>query len=179
MNTNFSWEYDNYSGHYIIRGARVLFPNFAGAAQNYNTEGRRNFRVEISEDMANEMRDRGIFVKEYDGREDSDETQRTIKVSVYPDADIRFLSGRNMTSVVIDNENKDNDMGRMIDTEFRKGHVMNGEIDLEFRIARNTKVSGSSPYLRVEMMVIPIRKSKLAEAYEHYMDDEDDDVLPM
>ena len=177
MNNNYTWEFDEYSGHYIIRNARIMFPNFAGAAQAYNNEGRRNFRVEISEDLAEEMRDRGIFVKAYEGRDDSDETQHTIKVSVYPDADIRLLNGRNMSSIVIDNENKANDMGRIVDNEFRKGHVMNGNVDLEFRVARNTKVVGSSPYLRVEMMVIPIRRSKLAEAYEAYEDDDDD--LPM
>lgn len=178
MNNNFTWEYDEYSGHYIVRGARVLFPNFAGAAQNYNTEGRRNFRIEISDDLAQEMRDRGIYVKTYTGNDNADEPQNTIKISVYPDADIRFLNGRTMSNVVIDNENKENDMGRLVDNEFRKGHVVNGSIDIEFRIARNTKVVGSSPYLRVEMIVIPIRRSKLAEAYESYMDEDDDD-LPM
>lgn len=177
MDSNFTWEYDEYSRHYIVRNARILFPNFAGAQQNYNAEGRRNFRVEISEELAREMEAQGLFVRTLEARDESEEPKQIIKISVYPDADIRFLNGRTMTNVVIDNDDKANDMGAMIDTEFRKGRVVNGRCDLEFHISRNTKVASSSPYLRVDMLVLPIRRSKLAEVYAQYEDDDDD--LPM
>lgn len=176
LNENFTWEYDEFSRHYIVRNARLFFVNFAGAAQDYNQEGRRNFRLEVSEDLAKAMEEQGVYVRTREATSDSEETQHLLKVSVYPDADIRLLSGKAMSSAVIDNENKSRDMGKMVDDEFRKGHVMNGNIDLEFHISKNTRVPSSSPYLRVDMLVLPIRRSKLAESYAMY---EDDDDLPM
>lgn len=173
MNNNFSWNYDEFTRHYIVRDARVLFANFAGAAQDYNQEGRRNFRLEISEDLAKELENQGVYVRAREARDDSGETQYLVKVSVYPDAEIRFLNGRSMSTVVIDNEDKTRDMGRLVDNEFRKGHIMNGEVKIEFHVSKNTRVATSSPYLRIDTMILPIRKSQLLEEYEQYEDEED------
>lgn len=178
-NTNITYEYDQYSRHYIVRNTRILFANFSGVARQFNQEGRRNFHVVVPEDLAMEMEELGVNVHRLPPRNEGDDVTFTLKVSVYPDADIRFLSGRNMSSAVINNEDKERDMGPMIDNEFRKGHVMNGDIKLEFHIARNTKVPNSSPYLRVDVLMLPIRKSRLVEEYESYADDEEDDELPM
>jgi len=173
MNTNFSWSYDEFSRHYIARNARILFSNIAGDAQDYNQEGRRNFRLEISEDLARELQDQGIYVREREAKDNSEETQYLVKVSVYQDAEIRFLSGRSITPVLIDNNDKSRDGGRLIDNEFRKGHIINGEVKLEFHISKNTKVPSSSPYLRVDTMILPVRKSQLLEEYEDRDNGED------
>lgn len=175
LNENFSYEYDSFSRHYIVRNARLFFVNFSGSEQDYNQAGRRNFRLEINEDLAREMQALGVYVREREATDEYNEKQYLLKVSVYPDADIRLLSGNSMTKAVIDNNNPDLDMGRMLDDEFRKGHVLNGNVDLEFHVSKNTKVPSSSPYLRVDMLVMPIRRSKLAEAYADYEDDD----LPM
>lgn len=179
MNTNINYEYDRYSRHYIVRNTRILFANFTGAARQYNQEGRRNFHIVIPEDLAVEMENLGVNVHHLPPRNEDEPETCTLKVSVYPDADIRLVNGRVATNAVIDNVNKDMDMGPMIDNEFRKGHVLNGEIKIEFHVAKNTKVPNSSPYLRVDVLFIPIRKSRLVEEYESYMDDEDEDDLPM
>lgn len=179
MNTNMTYEYDRYSRHYIVRNTRILFANFTGAARQYNTEGRRNFHIVVPEDLAMEMESLGVNVHHLPPRNEDENETTTLKVSVYPDADIRLISGRTATNAVINNDNKDLDMGPLIDNEFRKGHIMNGEINIEFHIARNTKVPNSSPYLRVDVLFLPIRKSRLVEEYEAYMDDEDEDDLPM
>ena len=180
MNTNtMSYEYDRYSRHYIVRNTRILFANFTGAARQYNMEGRRNFHIVIPEDLATEMENLGVNVHHLPPRNEDETETCTLKVSVYPDADIRLISGRVATNAVIDNNNKDMDMGPMIDNEFRKGHVLNGEVKIEFHVTRNTQVPNSSPYLRVDVLFLPIRKSRLVEEYESYLEEEDDDDLPM
>lgn len=180
MNTTFF--YDEDTGRYIVKGARILFPNFEGAEQNYNQSGKRNFRLVITEGMADEMKQRGIYVRTMDPRDETEETQYTIKIGVYSDTDVRLLSGGKMTSVVVpDNDTRRNpdydieeDPMTMIDREFRKAHVKNGDISLEFHISRNTRVAGSSPYARLDTIVIPIRKSRLLADYEDMEMDEDE-----
>ena len=179
-NQMITYEYDRYSRHYIVRNTRILFANFTGAARQYNQEGRRNFHIVIPEDLAIEMENLGVNVHHLLPRNENETETCTLKVSVYPDADIRLLNGRVATNAVIDNNKESGlDMGPMIDNEFRKGHVLNGEIKIEFHVARNTQVPNSSPYLRVDVLFLPIRKSRLVEEYESYLEEEDDDDLPM
>lgn len=170
MNSNFTWEYDESSRHYIVRNANLFFVNFQGAEQDYNQKGRRNFRLEVPDDLADEMANQGIYVRRRmrpldDG---SEVPQNLLKVSVYPDAKIRLRSNKAWTTVKIDNDDPGRDGGAMLDREFSKGHVMNGEIELEFHVSRNTKIATASPYLRVDILHVPIRKSKLDEEYEEY-----------
>lgn len=165
--SNMTWEYDDRSGRYLVRGARILFPNFEGAEQDYNQQGKRNFRLELDEDLANELRGRGVFVREREGRDDTEERQYLMKVGVYRDADVRLLSDRNMTALPLERFG-------MVDREYSKGHVINGDIDLEFHISRNTQIASSSPYVRLDTIIIPIRKSRLLSQYEDYEQDEMD-----
>ena len=172
--SNMTWNYDEDTGRYIVKNAVVRFPNIQGAQQDYNQEGKRNFNLQIDESLAEELKDRGVHVRTRDGREE-DEVQHLVKIGVYRDADIRMLSGKAMTRVVIENDDRglptENDQGRMVDDEFRRGHVKNGEVCLEFHISRNTRVATSSPYCRVDTLIIPIRKSRLLSEYEDYEDD--------
>lgn len=173
------WFYDEDTGRYVIKAsARILFPNFEGAEQDYNQAGKRNFRLQLDEDLAKEMEERGVHVRMRPARDDEEDDQYLMKVGVYQDADIRLLSGKAMSKVIIDNDDRGMptkaDQGKMVDDEFRKGHIKNGEISLEFHVSKNTKVSTSSPYVRVDTMIIPIRKSRLLEEYDDY---EDDDVI--
>lgn len=163
---NNTWFYDEETGHYVVKGARILFPNFEGAEQDYNLKGKRNFRLQLSKDLADEMRSRGVYVREREGRDEDDEMQYMTKISVYRDADIRMLSGKAMTQIEINNDDPEADGGALVDREFRKGHVKNGEISLEFHISKNTRVSNSSPYARVDTIILPIRKSRLLEDYD-------------
>lgn len=161
---NMTWKYDEETGRYIIKGARILFPNFEGLEQDYNMAGRRNFRLSLNESLAEEMRSRGVYVREREGRTEDEERQYLTKVGVYRDADVRLLSGRAMTALTPDTF-------KMVDREYQKGHIINGDIDLEIHISKNTKVATSSPYVRLDTAIIPIRKSKLLEDYEDYEED--------
>lgn len=177
--SNLHWEYDEMSGRYIVKGARVLFANFDGAEQDYNQKGKRNFRLQLDESLRDEIKRQGVYVRERPGRDELDETQYLMKVGVYSDADIRLLSGRTMTKVPILTEQEraidpSRDGGSLIDREFQKGHVENGRIDIEFHVSKNTRVATSSPYVRVDTMIIPIRKSKLLDDYDDYEDDLED-----
>lgn len=167
--------YDEDTGRYIVKKARILFPNFEGAEQDYNLLGKRNFKLMITKELADEMTSRGVNVRYREAREDGEDDQYLIKVGIYPDAEIRLLSGKAMAKVLIENDNHgiptDNDQGGMVDAEFRKGHIKNGEISLEFHVSKNTRVATSSPYIRLDTMIIPIRKSRLLEEYDDYEDD--------
>ena len=171
-----NWFYDEDTGRYIVKKARILFPNFEGVEQDYNMAGKRNFRLQLPEDLAEEMKSRGVHVRCREARDEYEEDQHLMKVSIYQDAEIRLLSGKAMTRVIIENDDRGmatkNDQGKMIDNEFRKGHIKNGDISLEFHVSKNTKVVGSSPYVRVDTMIIPIRKSRLLEDYDEYEDEE-------
>lgn len=168
MNNNYSCMYDEDTGHYIVKGATIMFPNFAGDEQDFNPAGKRNFKLLVDEGLASELKRFGVSVRERPPRDETEDPTYQVKVGVYGDADIRFLSGKAMTTMVIDNRNADNDDGPMIDREFRKGHVINGDIRLEFHVSKNTKIASSAPYLRLDCAVIPIRKSRLMEEYDGY-----------
>ena len=157
--------YDEDTGRYVVKGARILFPNFEGVEQDYNQAGKRNFRLQLTEGMASEMKSRGVYVRERPSQDETEETQYLMKIGVYQDADVRLLSGRAMSTLGIDNFD-------MVDREFRKGHVKNGEIDLEFHISKNTRVTASSPYARLDTIILPIRKSRILEDYEGYDEEE-------
>ena len=166
MNKSTEWFYDEESGRYVVKGARILFPNFEGAAQTYNQAGKRNFRLQLPEDLAEEMKTRGIYVRTMEPRDETEETRYLMKIGVYQDADIRLLSGRTMTPLTAETF-------EMVDREFTKGHIMNGSIDIEFHVSKNTRVPNPSPYARLDTAIIPIRKSRLLQDYEDYEDDEE------
>ena len=167
--SNMNCFYDEETGRYVIKGARIMFPNFAGEEQDYNHAGKRNFRLVVNEALAEEMKNQGVFIRERPPREDDDEPQLLMKVGIYRDADIRLLTRGKMTQLAFEDFD-------MVDKEFRKGHVDNGNISIELHVSKNTRVASSAPYVRVDTMIVPIRKSRLLEEYEEY---ESDDELPM
>lgn len=177
-NSNMTWTYDEDTQRYIVRNARILFPNFQGAEQDYNMAGKRNFNLQIDKELSDELQRQGVRVREREPRNEEEDIQYLIKVGVYKDAEIRMLSGKAMTKILIENDERGlpsrNDQGNMVDDEFRRGHARNGEIMVEFHVSRNTRVANAMIYVRLDTMIIPIRKSRLLEEYE----DHDSDELP-
>ena len=148
-----------------------MFPNFAGEEQSFNPAGKRNFRLCMDESLANEMKNRGVYVRELPPRENGDETEYLMKVGVYGNSEVCIKTGKSMNQVAVD------EFG-IIDSEFRRGHVRNGAIDVEFHVSRNTNVPNGSYYIRLDTIIVPIRKSKLIEEYESSMsgDDSEEDL---
>jgi len=65
-----------------VEGARLRFRNFAGKEGDYNREGDRNFAVLLPDDLADTMREDGWSVKMLKAREEGDEEQPYIPVTV-------------------------------------------------------------------------------------------------
>jgi hypothetical protein len=69
-------------GSVTIMDAKIVNRNFAGKADTYNPEGRRNFGVLLDETTAREMLRDGWNVKYFKVREEGDEAQAFIQVGV-------------------------------------------------------------------------------------------------
>ena len=65
-----------------IENARIGFRNFSGVGGQYNREGDRNFVVFLEREMADELVEMGLNVKELAPREEGDDSQPFLKVSV-------------------------------------------------------------------------------------------------
>lgn len=66
----------------IFQDARIVFRNFAGAEKPFNSAGDRNFCLLLDPDKAEEMRKEGWNIKQLRPREEGDEPQDYIQVSV-------------------------------------------------------------------------------------------------
>jgi len=66
----------------VIENARIIFRNFAGKEGKYNREGDRNFAVLLDDVTAKAMEEDGWNIKWLEPREEGDEPQAYISVSV-------------------------------------------------------------------------------------------------
>lgn len=69
-------------GTLVIEDARIIFRNFAGREGMYNREGDRNFCVLLEPDLAETMAKDGWNVKTLKAREEGDELQPYVLVTV-------------------------------------------------------------------------------------------------
>lgn len=69
-------------GNVMIEGARLMFRNFAGKEQQFNSAGDRNFCILLEPERAVEMRRDGWNVKELKAREEGDEPTPYVQVAV-------------------------------------------------------------------------------------------------
>jgi hypothetical protein len=65
-----------------LMDVRIVFRNFSGKESQFNRAGSRNFCVLLDEDTANHMVENGWHVKSLASREEGEEDQPYIKVSV-------------------------------------------------------------------------------------------------
>lgn len=66
----------------VMEDVRIVFRNFAGKEGMYNREGDRNFAVLLDEDVAEKMAKDGWNVKWLKAREEGEEEQPYLQVSV-------------------------------------------------------------------------------------------------
>lgn len=58
------------------------FSNFAGQADAFNAAGDHNFTVILPEETALKLREEGWAIKEYEGREEGEPTEYTLKIKI-------------------------------------------------------------------------------------------------
>ncbi|QGJ89112.1 hypothetical protein PBI_UNTOUCHABLE_68 [Gordonia phage Untouchable] len=69
-------------GQLTIENARIIFRNFAGKEGMYNAEGDRNFCLLLDPDLAEKLAQDGWNIKTLKAREEDDEPQPYIQISV-------------------------------------------------------------------------------------------------
>ncbi|QPL14713.1 hypothetical protein SEA_SCHWARTZ33_68 [Gordonia phage Schwartz33] len=69
-------------GQLMIENAKIIFRNFAGKEGMYNAEGDRNFCILLEPDLAQTLEKDGWNIKTLRAREEDDEPQPYIQVSV-------------------------------------------------------------------------------------------------
>lgn len=69
-------------GDIVIEDARLLFRNFAGDEKPFNEAGKRNFCIILPPDKAQQMEADGWNVKELKARDEGDEPEKYIQVTV-------------------------------------------------------------------------------------------------
>jgi hypothetical protein len=72
----------NQQGTVSIEGAKITFLNFAGKEGQFNREGDRNFVVLLTPEMAEELTADGWNVKALASREEGEEDQPYLQISV-------------------------------------------------------------------------------------------------
>lgn len=65
-----------------IQNARLIYKNFSGAAKTFNAKGLRNFHVVLDPDQAKMLQKDGWNIKWPKPREDGEERNPTLKVSL-------------------------------------------------------------------------------------------------
>lgn len=65
-----------------VENARIIFRNFSGEERMYNKKGDRNFTLVLTPEKAEELRNLGYNVKTRPSREEGDENQYLLAVSV-------------------------------------------------------------------------------------------------
>jgi hypothetical protein len=66
----------------VLEDAEIIFRNFSGREGMYNREGDRNFAVKLSKDQADQLANEGWNVKTLRAREEDEEPQPYLSVSV-------------------------------------------------------------------------------------------------
>jgi len=66
----------------LLEDRTIIFRNFSGKETQFNREGDRNFAVLLEEDLAKTLADNGWNVKVLKAREEDDEPQPYLQVSV-------------------------------------------------------------------------------------------------
>ena len=155
------YSYNENSGRYRIENAEIWYPNFEGAENQYNTAGKRNFKVAVNEELADELREQGIRVSELRRKDETEPQRYTVKIGVYANSEMYLVSGRVRQPLTLEN-------CECIDREFRNGHVRNGEVDVKFHVSVNNRLNPPTPYVRLDAIYLPIDKDEQMEKYDDY-----------
>jgi len=88
----------------LIENARLMFRNFAGREQNFNSAGDRNFCIMLDDDLASQLEADGWNVKYLKARDEGDTPQPYLQVKV------NYGKGRPPRVIMVTSRNR-NDLG--------------------------------------------------------------------
>jgi hypothetical protein len=154
--------YNEKTGRYRVEDATIRFPNFEGLENgSMNKAGKRNFVLVVDEDVASELEDQGIRVKEERRMNEDDPQMYRVKVGIYAEAKVHLVDDD--VDKLLDPEDY-----KVIDREFREGYIRNGEIDVKFHVSMNRTLTPPVAYLRLDSIYIPVDEDEQAAKYASY-----------
>ena len=158
-----------------INDAHIIFCNLAGRKRKFNDEGKRNFNVILTEEQAQDLIDRGFYVRTMPPRNEDDEPRYLLKINVRMDSDrppkVFLCTAKSKTPLTADmlSEIDNAEADRSIE-----------KVDLTFspyRSPTRTDSNGYSAYLH--SLYVTVEEDELAARYAaKYEQAEDDDSLP-
>ncbi len=146
-----------------IEGARIFYKNFSGKGSQYNTEGSRNFCLELDNDTAEMLKADGWNVRYSKPKEEGDESKPYIQVKVaygmYPPK-IYMVTSRNKTL-----------LDEALVGELDRAEIENVDIIVSpYHWAVGGK-TGITAY--VDVMYVTIHEDDFAKKYAHFDDEEE------
>lgn len=154
------------NGKLQIEGARIFWRNFSGKGSQYNSEGSRNFCMEIDPELAKRLKADGWNVKYSKPNEEGDEPYPYIQVKIkydpYPPK-IYKVTSRNKTLL-------DEDVIGDLDRD----EIENVDIIISPYTWSVGGKSGITAY--VDKMYVTIHEDDFAKKYAHF--DNDEEELP-
>jgi hypothetical protein len=151
-------------GTVLFRDARIMFRNFTGRKQQFNSEGERNFCLMIDDpEQAAQLRKDGWNVKQLKPRDEGDEPQDYIQVKV------AYGKGRPPRVALVTSKGR-NDLGAdeisILDVaDIRKIDVIIRPYDWEVDDNRGRKA-----YLKT--LFATLNEDELEAEYAHILDDD-------
>lgn len=152
----------------VIEGARLIFRNFSGKADQYNREGDRNFNVVIdNEEFAQRLIKEGWNIKVRLPKEDGEEVMYRLPVKVnfssdYPPTIWKVNAGNNLVMITEDI------VGRL-----DRANIRNVDLIISPYFWEVNGKSGVKAYLKT--MYITLEENVLEEKYAHR---DDSDEIP-
>lgn len=159
----------------IIEGARIFARNFSGAAGEYNAPGQRNFCVFLDADIAAKLKTDGWNVKYLRPREEGDEPQAYMQVTVrfgdYPPK-IYLVTSRGKTLLTEDK------VGIIDWAEIESVDLIIRPRNWEVRGATGVKAYAKSVYVKIVEDKLDLKYADVPDSAKTALTSEDDETLP-
>lgn len=158
-----------------IEGARIIFKNFQGKGDEYNSQGNRNFGVILDDLTATKLEEDGWYVRRLRPREDDPEQYATpwLKVKVNYDRE------RNLVPIVVMITSRgkktltEEQIGQLDWTSIEKADLIISPYNYP---ARNGRPAGVSAYLKSIYVIVV--EDELELKYADIKDIDENEEIP-
>ena len=158
-----------------IENARLVFKNFSGKEGKYNPAGRRNFCVLLDTDSAKDLEKEGWNIKWLQPREEGDEEQAYIQVSVaynnYPPK-VVLISGGGKT--VLDED----EVGTLDWADIKEANLIIRPYEWNVNDKSGIKAYLKAGYFEIEEDEFESKYRDVPDSARTFMDPIDDEDTP-